>query len=250
MRECFRNPRCTIVNSERYITLFERAIQPFNSSIFNIRSFTHSFTRSFTHFSPMRTIFAILCLILSAPLFGQDNRPNILWLSVEDMSPRLGCYGDSTVPTPNIDRLAREGVRYANAFSTAGVCAPSRCAIITGMYQTSVGGHHMRTFNIYPEVKGVPQNYSIVPPSYVKAFPEYLRAAGYYCTNNVKTDYQFVPPPTVWDENSNQAHYKNRKPGQPFFAIFNSTITHESQVWARSTHPLRVNPEDVTVPPF
>src|SRR5690606_29191632 len=85
---------------------------------------------------------------------------------------------------------------------------------------------------------------------YVKAFPEYLRAEGYYCTNNVKTDYQFVPPPTVWDENSNQAHYKNRKPEQPFFAIFNSTITHESQVWARSTHPLRVDPQDVTVPPF
>ena len=193
------------------------------------------------------------CLLVAHPLHGQSTSappPNILWLSVEDMSPRLGCYGDSTVATPNIDRLAREGVRYANAFSTAGVCAPSRCAIITGMYQTSVGGHNMRTFNIYPEVKGVPKNYSIVPPPYIKAFPEYLRAAGYYCTNNVKTDYQFVPPPTVWDENSNQGHYKNRKPGQPFFAVFNSTITHESQVWARSSHPLRVSPEDVTVPPF
>lgn len=193
------------------------------------------------------------CLLITHPLHGQSTsspRPNILWLSVEDMSPWLGCYGDSTVATPNIDRLAKEGVRYTNAFSTAGVCAPSRCAIITGMYQTSVGGHNMRTFNIYPDVKGVPRNYSIVPPSYVKAFPEYLRAAGYYCTNNAKTDYQFVPPPTVWDENSNQGHYKNRKQGQPFFAIFNSTITHESQVWARSDHPLRVSPASVTVPPF
>lgn len=209
----------------------------------------------------LRQRFCILCLLpiayclpaVTSPLFAQGTsptRPNILWLSVEDMSPWLGCYGDSTVPTPNIDRLAREGVRYANAFSTAGVCAPSRCAIITGMYQTSIGGHNMRTFNIYPEVKGVPRNYSIVPPAYVKAFPEYLRAAGYYCTNNVKTDYQFVAPPTVWDENSKEAHYRNRKPGQPFFAIFNSIITHESQIWSRNDHPLRVSPEKVIVPPF
>ena len=108
----------------------------------------------------------------------------------------------------------------------------------------------MRTFNIYPEVEGVPRNYSIVPPPEVKAFPEYLRAAGYYCTNNVKTDYQFIAPPTVWDESSNTAHYKNRAEGQPFFAIFNSTITHESQVWTRSDRPLRVSPDKVTVPPF
>jgi arylsulfatase A-like enzyme len=196
-----------------------------------------------------------ICLVsfFSQNLQAQNNstkRPNILWLSVEDMSPWLNCYGDSTVPTPNIDRLAREGVRYDKAFSTAGVCAPSRCAIITGMYQTSIGGHNMRTFNIYPEVEGVPREYSIVPPPEVKAFPEYLRAAGYYCTNNVKTDYQFIAPPTVWDENSNKAHYKNRAEGQPFFAVFNCTITHESQVWARSNRPLRVSPDKVKVPPF
>jgi arylsulfatase A-like enzyme len=201
-------------------------------------------------------VFGIAVFLVS--FFSQDlqaqnsvtKRPNILWLSVEDMSPWLNCYGDSTVPTPNIDRLAREGVLYDKAFSTAGVCAPSRCAIITGMYQTSVGGHNMRTFNIYPEVQGVPREYSIVPPPEVKAFPEYLRAEGYYCTNNVKTDYQFIAPPTVWDENSNKAHYKNRAEGQPFFAIFNCTITHESQVWTRSNRPLCVSPDKVKVPPF
>ena len=179
-----------------------------------------------------------------------QSRPNILWLSVEDMSPWLNCYGDSTVPTPNIDRLAREGIRYDQAFTTAGVCAPSRCAIITGMYQTTTGGHNMRTFNIFPEVQEVPRQYSIVPPPEVKAFPEYLRARGYYTTNNVKADYQFVAPPTVWDEHSNTAHYKNRAEGQPFFAIFNSTITHESQVWMRADRPLRVSPDQVKVPPF
>lgn len=181
---------------------------------------------------------------------GNSGKPNILWLSVEDMSPRLGAYGDYTIPTPNIDRIAKEGVMYTNAFSTAGVCAPSRCAIITAMYQTAVGGHNMRTFNIYPEVKGVPANYSIVPPPYVKAFPEYLRAHGYFCTNNSKTDYQFESTPTTWDENNIKAHYKNRDKQQPFFAVFNCMITHESQIWERSKRPLRVDPSKVKVPPF
>lgn len=209
----------------------------------------------------MKCFFSYVCklffvvagiLLHCGAAFSQQNsaKPNILWLSVEDMSPRLGAYGDKTVPTPHIDRLAKEGIRYTKAFSTAGVCAPSRCAIITSMYQTTVGGHNMRTFNIYPEVKGVPTNYSIVPPPYVKGFSEYLRANGYYCTNNVKTDYQFEPTPTMWDENSNRAHYKNRKKSQPFFAVFNSMVTHESQIWERAKKPLRVDPSKVPVPPF
>ncbi|AQG78826.1 sulfatase-like hydrolase/transferase [Spirosoma montaniterrae] len=179
------------------------------------------------------------------------SRPNILWLSCEDMSPHLGCYGDTTVPTPNIDRLAREGIRFSNAFCTAGVCAPSRNAIITGMYQTSTGGHNMRTLNnAYPEKTGLPKAYSIVPASDVRAFPEYLRRAGYYTTNNSKTDYQFEEPPTVWNEVSNKAHWRNRQPGQPFFAVFNNTVTHESQVWARKSLPLRVDPARISVPPY
>jgi len=185
------------------------------------------------------------------------------------MSPRLGCYGDKTVPTPNIDRLAREGIRFTNAFCTAGVCAPSRNAIITGMYQTSTGGHNMRTMlNTYPQKTGLPTSYAIVPPPQVRAFPEYLRAAtepvphrrtgrsdapGYYTTNNDKTDYQFDAPPTVWDEVSNKAHWRNRpqvSPEKPFFAVFNSVITHESQVWMRANKPLRVDPATIKVPPI
>jgi len=144
------------------------------------------------------------------------KRPNILWISVEDMSPDLGCYGDRYAVTPNIDRLASQGVRYTQVFANSPVCAPSRSALITGRYSTSIGTHQMRC-------QGVP------PPS-VKCFPEYLRAAGYYCTNNAKTDYQFAPPPTAWDANGAQAHWRGREPGQPFFAVFNLTITHESQV--------------------
>jgi uncharacterized sulfatase len=153
---------------------------------------------------------------------GQVNvaRPNILWISTEDLSPDLGCYGDAYAVTPNIDKLAAQGVRYTSVFTHAGVCAPSRSGIITGMYPTTIGTHHMRC--------------EAVPPSYVKCFSEYLRAAGYYCTNNVKTDYQFDPPMTAWDECSNKAHWRNRAPGQPFFAVFNFTTSHESQIRNRT----------------
>ncbi len=195
------------------------------------------------------------------PRQNSPARPNILFLSCEDMSPHLGCYGDSTVPTPHIDRLAREGIRFSNAFCTAGVCAPSRNAIITGMYQTSTGGHNMRTLNsTYPEKTGLPKAYSIVPPPNVRAFPEYLRRAGYYTTNNSKTDYQFEEPPTVWNAVSNKAHWRNRATaplpaGQSFFAVFNNTVTHESQVWygptgRRKDLPLRVDPARIKVPPY
>ncbi|RDB05056.1 sulfatase-like hydrolase/transferase [Runella aurantiaca] len=182
-------------------------------------------------------------------------RPNILWITCEDMSFQLGAYGNKLVKTPNIDRLAVEGVRFTNAFATAGVCAPSRSAIITGMYQQSIGTQNMRTLaasaaalDAYPPgFKG----YSAVLPEEVKCFPEYLRAAGYYCTNNSKEDYQFQAPPTVWDESSNKAHWRNRTDkNQPFFAIFNLTVTHESQVWARAKEPLLVKPEDVVLPPY
>ncbi len=175
-------------------------------------------------------------------------RPNILWISTEDLSPRLGCYGDSVARTPNLDRLASEGRRFMWAFTTAGVCAPSRAAIITGMYQNSIGAHHMRT-TTEPE-GNMPTPYFTVPPPYVKAFTEYLRAAGYYCTNNSKTDYQFGEPRTVWDESSESAHWRNRAEGQPFFAVFNFMTTHESRIWPRADRELVTEPSTVEVPPY
>jgi N-sulfoglucosamine sulfohydrolase len=182
---------------------------------------------------------------------SEPKQPNIIWLNIEDLSPHLGCYGDSTVPTPNIDRLAREGVRYTNVFTTAGVCAPSRNAIATGRIQTSNGGHNMRTLNnTYPEKTGLPKEYSVVMPPDVKHFAELLRKEGYYTINNVKNDYQFEEPLTVWDESSAKADYLNRKPNQPFFAMLNCTITHESMVWANAKKPLRVSPDKVKVPPY
>ncbi len=157
---------------------------------------------------------------LKAEETAKMQRPNILWVSCEDISPDLGCYGDTYAVTPNIDKLAAQGVRYTNAYAHTGVCAPARSGIITGMYPTTIGTHHMRC-------KGV-------PPPQVKCFTEYLRAAGYYCTNKVKTDYQFDPPVTAWDDSSRDGHWKNRAKGQPFFAVFNFTTSHESQIRNRS----------------
>ena len=162
------------------------------------------------------------------------QRPNILWITNEDMSPHLGSYGDPQARTPNLDRLAAQGARFTRAFSISGVCAPSRSAIITGMYPSSIGTHHMR-------MKGV-------PPSYVKCFTEYLRAVGYYCTNNSKTDYNFDPPVTAWDESSRKAHWRGRAKGQPFFAVFNITVTHESRIRSEREEFLKLSaalkPED------
>lgn len=149
---------------------------------------------------------------------AQPVRPNILWITCEDTSPDLGCYGDPYARTPNLDRLATEGARFLNAFTVAGVCAPSRSGIITGMYPSSIGTHHMRS--------------NAVPPPFVKCFPEYLRAEGYYCTNNLKTDYNFDAPRTAWDESGRNAHWRNRSAGQPFFCVFNIVTTHESRIRA------------------
>ncbi len=179
-----------------------------------------------------------------------SDRPNILWISIEDTTPRFGCYGDPIARTPNIDRLAAGGCRFPNAFSTAGVCAPSRSAIITGMYQTSIGTHHHRTTHTHESTPDLPTPYSVVLPPYVKTFTEYLRGAGYYCTNNSKTDYQFTPPITAWDDNSTQGHWRNRADGQPFFSVFNPLVTHESGMWEKEDRPLITNPDDVELPPY
>jgi len=121
-------------------------------------------------------------LFVSALSFATD-RPNILWISCEDISPRLGCYGDKAATTPNLDQLATEGIRYTHAFSCHGVCAPSRTGIITASYPIALGANHMRS--------------KAKLPPHIRPFPQYLREAGYYCTNNSKTDYNLR-----WDENA------------------------------------------------
>jgi arylsulfatase A-like enzyme len=182
---------------------------------------------------------------------AKDRPPNILWVSFEDTNPFYGCYGDPVARTPNLDALAARGRRWPNCFSTAGVCAPARSAIITGLYPISAGTHHMRTTHTHPAAPALPTPYSAVVPHYVRCFTEYLRAAGYYCTNNVKTDYQFEPPFTAWDELSREAHWRNRPdPDRPFFAVFNPTRTHESGMWEQNCPEPTFDPADMVVPPY
>ena len=188
---------------------------------------------------------------MASDLCPNNQGPNILWISFEDTNPFYGCYGDPVARTPNVDRLAAGGCRWPNAFSTAGVCAPARSAVITGMYPTAIGTHHMRTAHTNEAAPELPTPYSAVVPHYVKCFSEYLRAAGYYCTNNVKTDYQFDPPRTAWDELSDQAHWRHRpEPEQPFFAVFNPTRTHESGMWPEKTPEVTFDPDAIELPPY
>lgn len=178
----------------------------------------------------------------------QNERPNIVWLIAEDISPFLSCYGDSTALTPNIDRLAREGVKFTQVYDVSGVCAPSRSALITGMYPTCIGTHNMRTPEHFPNLSFPP--YSVVLPPEVKMFSELMRREGYYCTNNEKEDYQFNTPRSGWNESSKNAHWRNRQPGQPFFSIFTFMVTHESMIWLKKKDSLLVNPEKVPLPPY
>ena len=178
------------------------------------------------------------------------RRPNILWVSFEDTNPFYGCYGDQVARTPTVDRLAEEGTRYPLAFATAGVCAPARSAVITGMYPISIGTHHMRTSHTNAHIPELPTPYSALLPPHVKCFSEYLRAEGWYCTNNAKTDYQFATPRSAWDDCSDTAHWRNRPdPDQPFFAVFNPNETHESGMWPGMVEEITFDPAAVSVPP-
>lgn len=194
------------------------------------------------------------------------DKPNILWIVVEDLSHYLPMFGDSTISTPHLSRLASEGVCYDQFFSPAPVCAPARSGITMGMYPTHLGSNQMRTGPWYGS--NIPQqtiddyskkqlptgvnSYEAIAPEGARMMSEYLRMEGYYCTNNSKEDYQFVKTVTAWDESGKSGHWRNRpNQDQPFFSIFNLTVTHESQIWARAKDSLWVDRDlDVTVPPY
>jgi uncharacterized sulfatase len=162
-------------------------------------------------------------------------RPNILWITSEDHGPHLGCYGDAFATTPNIDALAKRGLRYTRVWSNAPVCAAARTTLISGLYATSTGAEHMRSMVAFPAGK--------------QMFPQLLRSAGYYCTNNAKEDYNLESPGRVWDASSGKAHWQQRAAGQPFFAVFNSNKSHESQIRKRP-HVARHDPALVRLPAY
>lgn len=235
------------------------------NNFIRMKNFLKYFIPLFIFLSGANTIFASKAL--QDEIIQNNELPNILWISTEDIGPLISGYGTQGINTPNIDRLVEDGIRYNHAYSTAGVCAPSRSSIITGMYPVSIGTHNMRTGPHYhyrsPEdeiyetyqgvqdVKGknVPQ-YSAVLPSHVRVFTEYLRAAGYYTTNAEKTDYQFNSPITAWDEIGPDAHYSNTPDGMPFFSVINHHVTHESRMWMKKNDPLLADPDSVPIPDY
>ena len=163
--------------------------------------------------------------------------PNILWITSEDNGPHLGCYGDSYALTPHLDSLAKRSLRYTLASSTAPVCAPARTTIISGIYPPATGAEHMRSMTRLP--------------ADIKMYPVYLRELGYYCTNNAKEDYNLEKVGQVWDESGRKAHWKNRPNGKPFFAIFNHTISHESQIRNKINPANRIHdPAKVRIPSY
>lgn len=172
-----------------------------------------------------------------------DDRPNIVWISCEDISPHLGCYGYPQATTPNLDALAEQGVRYSRAFTVTGVCATNRASIITGMYASTNGNQFMRC--------------TVDLDSSIRLFPTYLREAGYYCTNNSKTDYNVSGNHgRCWDESNSKAHFRNRRnKEQPFFSVFNFTNTHESKIFnyrrpKNLTDDEIHHPDKMQVPPY
>lgn len=186
---------------------------------------------------PSPRIVALILLMGCLSLVQAQERPNILWITSEDNSAFLGCYGDEFATTPNLDKLASEGFLYTHAYANAPVCAPARNTIISGMYANSGGHSNMRSN--YPRGKQI------------KFHVEAMRELGYYCTNSVKTDYNTNVDKEIWDECSSDAHYKNAPKGTPWFAIFNTTISHESKIHKQlPINELNHDPKKVPMAPY
>jgi N-sulfoglucosamine sulfohydrolase len=184
------------------------------------------------------------------PKAGRDN-PNILWVVLEDTNPWMSCYGDEVVQTPHIDNLASNGVRFNRAYMTAPVCSPTRSALITGMYQTSIGAHqHYSSYRIW---RGIEMDEW--DPNYlgVKTLPEMFKAAGYYTFNEGKTHYNFVfSNEALYDRKGENgfkgakdgSEWSGRKKDQPFFGQIQLTGDKYKNP------PKIVKPDQVTVPPY
>ena len=164
-------------------------------------------------------IWLFLGLLSCQPSCQEEDsieKPNILWISCEDITTMIGSYGDPNAKTPHLDAFAESNLQYTNSFATAPVCSPARSAIITGYYANTLGSQHLRS--------------EVNIPAEITPFPKYLKKAGYYVTNNSKEDYNFIDT-TIWHESSKKAHWQNRGKNQPFFSVFNLTLTHQSSIF-------------------
>lgn len=210
----------------------------------------------------MRKIFIIFFVLIAFSTIiscesGNNIKPNIVWLVAEDQSQYFfPFYGDNSVTLPNISQLLENGIIYDGMNSPYPVCAPARSAIITGMYPNSIGTGNQRAYNYNRTVRtdnesilGFPY-YSSKLAEQIKPFTQILRENGYYTTNNSKMDYNFKLREDAWDESSKEASWEKRNKDQPFFSVFNFGVTHESQIWLRDKQELKVDPNDLSVPPF
>ena len=210
----------------------------------------------------MRKIFIIFFVLIAFSTIiscgsGNNIKPNIVWLVAEDQSQYFfPFYGDNSVTLPNISQLLENGIVYDGMNSPYPVCAPARSAIITGMYPNSIGTGNQRAYNYNRTVRtdnesilGFPY-YSSKLAEQIKPFTQILRENGYYTTNNSKMDYNFKLREDAWDESSKEASWEKRNKDQPFFSVFNFGVTHESQIWLRDKQELKVDPNDLSVPPF
>ena len=200
-----------------------------------------------------RHVLAILFVMVqfNAELHAEPTeRPNILWLVCEDISPYLGCYGDQQAHTPNLDQLASQGVLFTRAYSNAPVCAVARSTLLTGMYASTIGTQHMRSRPVVPDS--------------IPVYPRLLRQAGYYTVNKNKTDYNSLnleeDKDTFWDETKGPQTLKTLPKNKPFFAVFNTAVTHEGQIRPdreekyveRGDIPEspRIPPQEIKLPPY
>ena len=187
----------------------------------------------------------VVAVLLGRPAAAADARPNILWFVVEDASPHIGCYGETTIQTPNIDRLAKEGIRFTQAFVTCPVCSPSRSAMVSGMYQTTLGAHNHRSQR--SGGKGGGNNLyqaSYALPAGIRLIPQIFADAGYYVVNggNGKTDYNFIEPEGLYRGKD----WSGRAADQPFFAMIE--LQGGKARKAKVANP--VDPATVKLPPY
>lgn len=190
------------------------------------------------------------------PLTENRNKPNILWICVEDINPLLGCYGTKANSTPNIDRLAQEGVLFEKAFAASPVCSPARSAIITGYMATTLGIHNHHCSRTVEDAIFLPQQ--------IKTIPELFKQAGYYTFCNGKEDYNFLyDRKTLYDDErdidywytfSGKGHWRDAaRKGRPFFGQFQLTGWKVAlNPDFRKPYPMLnwTDPDAVEVPPY
>lgn len=195
----------------------------------------------------LQSLLLISCFLYGCQPEETVDKPNIIWLNCEDLSPMLGAYGDEYATTPNLDQLAEEGILYKNAYTSAPICAPARSCMVTGVNATSLGTQHLRS--------------EVERPDFLKAVPEIIQEAGYFTSNYGKTDYNFDPAGffDYWEQDL--APWRARQEGdeRPFFSFFVFGMTHEGsgnnlERYQRSVKDLPQslfhNPQEAPVPPY